>query len=150
MLLVFNVVYHGIIAAHVARGLLHRSRAWACEWLKRYCRGCINGLKNRHKSGRPHELSEEVSFQIKKELKESNIGWTTKQVEDIIVRKSGGIKYHYTHIYHILCKWDFKQKKVPRKVHANTFASKDDKKAFKKRSSRYLWINKKKKKNALL
>jgi hypothetical protein len=38
MLLVFNGVYHGIIAAHVARGLLHKSRAWACEWLKRYCK----------------------------------------------------------------------------------------------------------------
>ena len=54
-------------------------------------------------------------YQIKKELKESNQGWTTKQAEELIVKKSG-IKYHYTHIYRILRKWGFKQK-VPRKVH---------------------------------
>jgi len=35
MLLVLNVVYHGKVAAHVARDL-HRNRSWACVWLKRY------------------------------------------------------------------------------------------------------------------
>ncbi|MER5176656.1 MAG: helix-turn-helix domain-containing protein, partial [Candidatus Nitrosocosmicus sp.] len=44
MLLVFNVVYHGMIAAKVARDL-HRSKAWACEWLKRYDKEGISGLK---------------------------------------------------------------------------------------------------------
>ncbi|MER5175127.1 MAG: helix-turn-helix domain-containing protein [Candidatus Nitrosocosmicus sp.] len=43
MLLVFNVVYHGMIAAKVARDL-HRSKAWACEWLKRYYKEGIDGL----------------------------------------------------------------------------------------------------------
>ena len=75
---------------------------------------------------------------IKKELKESNQGWTTKQVEALIINKSG-IKYHYIHIYRILRKWGFKQK-VPRKVHVNT-ASLDEKDDFKKRQNRYLWIN---------
>ncbi len=97
MLLVFNVVYHGMIAAKVARDL-HRSKAWACEWLKRYDKEGISGLKNRTKSGRPSEISEEAIYQIKKELKESNQGWTTKQVEELIIKKSG-IKYHYTHTY---------------------------------------------------
>ena len=91
----------------------------------------IEGLKDRTKSGRPPELSEETSYQIKKELKESNQGWTTKQVEELIIKKSG-IKYHYTHIYRILRKWGFKQK-VPRKVHVNT-ASQEEKDDFKKRS----------------
>ena len=73
-------------------------------------------------------------------LKESNNqGWTTKQVEELIIKKSG-IKYHYTHIYHrILRKWGFKQK-VRRKIHVNT-ASKEEKEAFKKRQNRYLWIS---------
>jgi len=31
-------------------------------------------------------------------LKESKQGWTTKQVEAMIIEKSC-IKYHYTHIY---------------------------------------------------
>jgi putative transposase len=58
----------------------------------------IYRLKTRQKSGRPSEISEEIEYQIKKELKESNQGWTTKQIEEVIVKKSG-IKYHYTHIY---------------------------------------------------
>ncbi len=102
MCLVLNVVYQGKVAAQVARDL-HRSRAWACEWLKRYDTEGISGLKTRPKSGRPPELSEDVIYQIKKELKESNQGWTTKQAEELIIKKSG-IKYHYIHIYRVLRK----------------------------------------------
>ncbi len=137
MLLVLNVVYQGKVAAPMARDL-HRSKAWACEWLKRYDKEGIDGLKTRQKSGRPSELSQEISYQIKKELKESRYGWTTKQVEELIIKKSG-IKYHHIHIYRILRKWGFKQK-VPRKVYVNT-ASLEEKSDFKKRLSRYLWIS---------
>jgi putative transposase len=138
MLLVLNVVYQGKISAQVARDL-HRSRAWACEWLKRYSKEGIEGLKDRTKSGRPPKLSKETSYQIKQELKQSNQGWTTKQVEELIIKKSG-IKYHSIHIYRILRKWGFKQK-VPRKVHVNT-ASREEKNNFKKRQNRYLlWIS---------
>jgi putative transposase len=139
MLLVLNVVYQGKISAQVARDL-HRSRAWACEWLKRYSKEGIEGLKDRTKSGRPPKLSKETSYQIKQELKQSNQGWTTKQVEELIIKKSG-IKYHSIHIYRILRKWGFKQK-VPRKVHVNTAASREEKNNFKKRQNRYLlWIS---------
>ncbi len=114
LLLVLNVVYQGkVSAAQVARDL-HRSKSWALDWLKRYDKEGIEGLKTRQKSGRPPKISEEVVYQIKKELNESSQGWTTKQVEELIVKKSG-LKYHYTHIYHILRKWGFKQKKIPRK-----------------------------------
>jgi putative transposase len=102
MFLVLNVIYRGKISAHVAKDL-HRSKAWACEWLKRYDKEGIEGLITRPKSGRPSKISEEVVYQIKKELKESNQGWTTKQVEELIVKESG-IKYHYIHIYRILRK----------------------------------------------
>ncbi len=118
LLLVLNVVYQGkISAAQVARDL-HRSKAWDSDWLKRYDKEGIEGLKTRQKSGRPPKISEEVVYQIKKELKESSQGWTTKQAEELIVKKSG-LKYHYTHIYRILRKWGFKQK-IPRKIHVNT------------------------------
>ena len=138
MLLVLNVVYNNIIPAQAARDL-HRSRTWASDWLKRYSEEGLEGLRNRTKSGRPTEIPENISYQIKKELKESNQGWTTKQVEELIVKKSG-IKYHYTHIYRVLRKWGFKQK-VPGKVHVNT-ASEEEKNSFKKRQNRYLlWIS---------
>ena len=148
LLLVIRVREDGQVPFHVVKEM-HRSNPWASDWLKRYDKEGIEGLKDRTKSGRPPELSEEISYQIKKELKESNQGWTTKQVEELIVKKSG-IKYHYTHIYRILRKWGFKQK-VPRKVHVNT-ASREEKDDFKKRSPRYLWISsssKTKKKKAL-
>ena len=139
MLLVLMVVYQGKISADVARDL-HRSKAWASDWLKRYDREGMEGLKDRTKSGRPSKLSEETSYQIKQELKQSNHGWTTKQVEELIIKKSG-IKYHSIHIYRILRKWGFKQKKVPRKIHVNT-ASQQEKEDFKKRQNRYLlWIS---------
>ena len=138
MLLVLMVVYQGKISADVARDL-HRSKAWASDWLKRYDREGMEGLKDRTKSGRPSKLSEETSYQIKQELKQSNHGWTTKQVEELIIKKSG-IKYHSIHIYRILRKWGFKQK-VPRKIHVNT-ASQQEKEDFKKRQNRYLlWIS---------
>ena len=133
------VVYQGKISADVARDL-HRSKAWASDWLKRYDKEGLEGLKDRTKSGRPSKLSEETSYQIKQELKQSNHGWTTKQVEELIIKKSG-IKYHSIHIYRILRKWGFKQKKVPRKIHVNT-ASQQEKEDFKKRQNRYLlWIS---------
>jgi putative transposase len=136
MLLVLNVVYNNIIPAHATKDL-HRSRAWASDWLKRYDKEGIDGLKDRTKSGRPTEIPEDIEYQIKKELSSSKRGWTTKQVEELIIKKSG-IKYHYTHIYRILHKWGFKQK-VPRKVHVNT-ASREEKEGFKKRQNKYLWM----------
>src|SRR5690348_10188753 len=137
MLLVLNVVYNNIIPAHATKDL-HRSRAWASDWLKRYDKEGIDGLKDRTKSGRPTEIPEDIEYQIKKELSSSKQGWTTKQVEELIIKKSSGIKYHYIHIYRILRKWGFKQK-VPRKVHVNT-ASKEEKDNFKKRSPKNLWM----------
>ena len=59
MLLVLNVVYYSMVAAHVASDL-HRNRAWACVWLKRYDKEGVVGLKNKPRTGRPSaELSEE-------------------------------------------------------------------------------------------
>ena len=67
--------------------------AWASDWLKRYDNEGIDGLKNRTKSGRRPELSEEIEYEIKTILMENNQGWTTKQIEELIIKKSG-IKYH--------------------------------------------------------
>jgi transposase len=93
LLLIIKVREDGQVPFHVVKEI-HRSNPWASNWLKRYDKEGIKGLQDRTKSGRPAELSEEVIYQIKKELKESNQGWTTKQVEELIVKKSGGIKYH--------------------------------------------------------
>jgi putative transposase len=98
----------------------------------------IEGLKDRPKSGRRPELPLEVEYEIKIILTDSNQGWTTKQVEELIIRESGiRVRYHHNYITTSL-QWGFKQK-VPRKVHVNT-ASKEEKDEFKKRPARFLWI----------
>jgi putative transposase len=123
----------GMIPARVAKEL-HRSRTWASDWLARYDKEGVDGLRGKPKTGRPPKLSEEIALRIRKILIQSKQGWTTKQVEDMVARE-GRIKYHYTHIYRLLHKWGFKQK-VPRKIHINT-ASKDEKETFKKEHKKY-------------
>ncbi len=59
LLLVLNVVYHGKVAAHVAR-TLHKSKSWASQWLKRYREEGTEGLKDRPKSGRRPELPSRI------------------------------------------------------------------------------------------
>lgn len=137
MLLVLNVVYCGKVAAHMAREI-HRSKGWASQWLKRYKEEGIEGLKDRQKGGRHPKISRQVQYRIKAILKESSQGWTTKQVEELIIQESE-TRYHHNYIYYIVRKWGFRQK-VPRKVHVNT-ASKEEKEGFKKRPIKYLWIH---------
>lgn len=149
LLFVIKVKHDNIIPAY-ACDELQRSRPWGLYWLDRFSQEGVEGLKNKPKSGRHPDISEETVHEIKNELASSKQGWTTRQVEDLIVRKSGGIRYHYTHVYRLMHKWGFKQK-VPRKVHVNT-ASKEEKESFKKEQERY-WIlssnNRKRRKKSL-
>jgi putative transposase len=63
----------------------------------------IEGLKDRPKSGRRPELPPEVEYEIREILKESNTDWTTKQVEELIIRESGmRIRYRHNYIYYIV------------------------------------------------
>lgn len=128
LLLVIRVVDDKELPARVAKGL-HRSKPWASYWLQRYSKEGIKGLQNKPKSGRIPQIPLEVSMRIRKTLMESRQGWTTKQVNELIVKESG-IHHHYTHVYRLLHKWGFKQK-VPRRVHVNT-ASNEEKEEFKK------------------
>lgn len=129
LLLVLKVQGDYMIPARIAKEL-HRSRPWTSYWLDRFDKDGIEGLREKPRSGRPSKLSSGIMHQIRKELSDSSKqGWTTKQVEEMIIKK-GGVKYHYTHVYRLLHKWGFKLK-VPRKRHINT-ASKEEKEAFKK------------------
>lgn len=56
----------------------------------------MDGLKIKHRSGRPPEVSEETSAIIRRELSERT-----------------GVKFHEVHIYRLLHKWGFSPK-VPR------------------------------------
>jgi len=67
------------------------------QWLKRYKQEGLEGLKDRQKGGRHPKIASHVEYRIKTILKESNTGWTTKQVEEIIIKESG-IRYHSNYI----------------------------------------------------
>jgi len=133
LLLILRVEGDEQLPAHVVKDL-HRSKPWASYWLDRYNTAGIEGLRNKPKSGRPTELPKDVILKIRKKLSENKQGWSTKQVNNMLV-KEGGVQYHYTHVYRLLHKWGFKQK-VPRKIHVNT-ASKQEKEQFKKEHIKY-------------
>ncbi len=99
LLLIIKVREDGQIPFHLVKEM-RRSNPWASDWLKRYDEESLEGLKDRTKSGRPLELSEETSYQIKQELKESNKGWTTKHIEELIIKKSGYKISLYSHLSH--------------------------------------------------
>ena len=108
---------------------LHRCRAWAYKWYKRYNYDGLDGLKDKERSGRPPDVPKEIMLKIRKELADSNTGWDFRQVMDSIYKKSG-VRYHEVHIYRLLHKWGFKSK-LPKKRFVNT-ASVKEKSKFKK------------------
>jgi transposase len=59
LLLIIKVRVDKQIPFHVVKEM-HRSNPWASDWLKRYDKRSIEGLKTRQKSGRPSEISEEI------------------------------------------------------------------------------------------
>ena len=97
LLLVLDVVYYNKIAVHISKDIHRSNKGWVCQWLKRYYEEGIEGLKDRPKSGRHPKISKQTEFQIKAILKESNQGWITKQIEELVIEQSG-IKYPYTHV----------------------------------------------------
>jgi transposase len=75
-------------ASSVAELELHRTRIWAYKWLKRYdIDGGIEGLRNRHRSGRPPYASEKI-LGIKTELSANPSGWRAKEVMEILISKT--------------------------------------------------------------
>lgn len=88
---------------------LHKSRAWAYKWYKRYNEEGLEGLRDKPRSGRPSFMDEENIMKIRTELSASNTGWSTKEVMDHIEKKTG-IKYHEDHIRRLLHQWGFSLK----------------------------------------
>ena len=113
----------------VSKEELHRSRAWAYKWLKRFDKEGLEGLKDKPRSGRPPDVPKDKLSKIRSELSENPSGWKAKEIMNIIHRKTG-VMYHEVHIYRLLHKWGFSQ--VSRKRFVNT-ASNKEKKQFKKR-----------------
>lgn len=93
---------------------LHKSRAWAYKWYKRYNEEGLEGLRDKPRSGRPSFMDEENITKIRTELSASNTGWSTKEVMDHIEKKTG-IKYHEDHIRRLLHQWGFSLKALEKR-----------------------------------
>jgi transposase len=91
----------------------------------------LDGLKDRHRSGRPPDVPKEMLSKIRSELSESPSGWKAKEIMDIIYKRTGVRYHHEVHVYGLLHKWGFKPK-VPQRRFVN-IASKEEKEQFKKR-----------------
>lgn len=104
--------------------------AWAYKWLERFDKDGLESLKNKPRSGRPPEVSQEKLLKIRTELSENPSGWKVKEIMNIIHRKTG-VMYHEVHVYRLLHKWGFSPK-VPKKRFVNT-ASDKERKQFQKR-----------------
>jgi transposase len=130
ILLVRRVRMDNKEAASVSEKEFHRSRWWAYKWLKRFDNAGLEGLKNKHRSGRPPEVSKETSTRIRRELSENQSGWMAKEVMNLIYERTG-VKYHEVHIYRLLHRWGFSPK-VPRMRFVNA-ASKQEKDKFRKK-----------------
>jgi putative transposase len=131
--LVRRVRVDKVQAASVAELELHRTRIWAYKWLKRYDIGGIGGLRDRRRSGRPPDVSDEKILDIRRELSANPSGWRAKEVMGIIYKRTG-IRYHEVHVYRLLHKWGFSPK-VPIKRFVSA-ASKEEKNIFRKRLKR--------------
>ena len=130
ILLVRRIISDGEDIVLVSKEELHRSRDWAYKWLKRFDNDGLDGLKDRHRSGRPPDVPKEMLSKIRTELSENPSGWKAKEIMNIIYEKTG-VRYHEVHIYRLLHKWGFSPK-VPRKRFVNT-ASNEERKQFQKR-----------------
>jgi transposase len=102
----------------------------AYKWLKRFNNDGLDGLKDRHRSGRPPDVPKEKLSKIRSELSESPSGWKAKEIMDIIYKRTGVRYHHEVHVYGLLHKWGFKPK-VPQRRFVN-IASKEEKEQFKK------------------
>jgi transposase len=107
LLLVLRIEYDNMTPTRAGREI-DRSRSWASKskWWRRYIQEGLNGLNDKSRSGGRHtKLPEEIAFLIQNELLlESKQGWSTKQVNDIIIVRKGEVRYHYIIIslYHYI------------------------------------------------
>jgi putative transposase len=104
ILLVRRTISDGQDIVLVSKEELHRSRAWAYKWVRRFDKEGLDGLKDRYRSGRPPDVPQENLSKIRSDLSENPSGWKSK-VMNIIHKKTGERYHHEVHVYRLLHKW---------------------------------------------
>jgi len=128
LLLVLRVRVDGVTAAQAAREV-HRTKAWASKWLKKFERYGLDGLKDAPRSGRPPKIGSLMQLRIRTEMVERSQSWRVKEVWEFIEKESGAA-LSVRQVYRLLHRWGYRTV-VPKKRFVKT-ASKEEKAAFKK------------------
>jgi transposase len=131
LLLVLRVEVDGVRAARAVREL-HRTRAWATKWLRRFQEEELDGLRTRRRSGRPPKIPPLILVRVKRRLTERPDGWRVREVREVIRRESS-VSLSMRQVYRILHKWGFRPV-VPEKRFLRK-ASREERLTFKKRPS---------------
>jgi len=128
ILLALRVKADHVRPAHAVREL-HRTRAWATKWLRRFQQEGLEGLETRERSGRPPKTPHMMMAAVERMVTGSRAGWTAREVRELI-RKEAGVVYSERHIYRLMHRWRMRPV-VPEKRLLNK-ASRMERLSFKK------------------
>lgn len=128
VLLILRVKTDGLRPARAVREL-HRTRAWATKWLRRFKEQGLDGLKTRKRSGRPPKIPSRVLVRIRRKLTQHPDGWRVREVHEFIRRESS-VALSVRQVYRILHNWGFRPV-VPEKRFVRK-ASREERLTFKK------------------
>jgi len=85
------------------------------QWLKRFDKLGLDGLKDKLRSGRPSEVSEETCGEIRRELSENSSEWKAKEIMNSIHQRTG-VRYHEVHVYRLLHNRDLNRRFLERSL----------------------------------
>jgi transposase len=128
LLLVLRVEVDGVRPARAVKEL-HRTRAWATKWLRRFREEGLDGLRTRKRSGRPPKIPQRILMRVRRTLMERSDGWRVCEVREVI-RREASVTLSMRQVYRILHKWGFRSV-VPEKRFLRK-ASREERLAFKK------------------
>lgn len=128
ILLILRVRVDGVRPAQAVREL-HRTRAWATKWLRRFHEEGLDGLKTRKRSGRPPKIPPRILVRIRRNLTKRPDGWRVCEVHEAI-RRFSSVTLSMRQVYRLLHRWGFRPV-VPERRFLRK-ASREERLAFKK------------------
>ena len=135
ILLILRVRADGVRPAQAVREL-HRTRAWATKWLRRFHEEGLDGLKTRERNGRPPKIPKGTLLRIRRSLTKRPDGWRVCEVHEVI-RKISSVTMSMRQVYRLLHRWGFRPV-VPERRFLRK-ASRMERFAFKKERAAY-WL----------
>ncbi len=106
MLLVVRVKVDAVRPAQAVKEL-HKTRAWATKWLRRFEAEGLDGLRTRKRSGRPSKIPSHILVRIRRSIINRPDGWRVREVHEVI-RKISSVTMSMRQVYRLLHRWGFR------------------------------------------